>query len=42
MPEHGKPDKDGDDKTPQRQRDGQWPKDKPIPTNDPTNPEKDK
>ncbi|MGC0419262.1 hypothetical protein [Embleya sp. AB8] len=35
MGDHEKPGEDGDSKTPQRQKDGQWPKDKPIPPNGP-------
>ncbi|GCD94816.1 hypothetical protein [Embleya hyalina] len=43
MAEHGKPGNDGDGKTPHRDKDGQWPKDKPIPSSDPTDPkDKDK
>ncbi|OPC85390.1 hypothetical protein B4N89_29055 [Embleya scabrispora] len=41
MAEHGRPGNDGDGKTPHRDKDGRWPKDKPIPSNDPTDP-KDK
>jgi hypothetical protein len=41
MADHRKPGDDGDGKTPKPNQDGQWDKDKPIPTKDPTKP-KDK
>ncbi|MGC0419256.1 hypothetical protein [Embleya sp. AB8] len=42
MAGHRKPGDDGDGKMPKPHQDGQWDKRKPIPTHDPTNPDKDK
>ncbi|MGC0419230.1 hypothetical protein [Embleya sp. AB8] len=38
MGEHEKPGDEGEGKTPQREKDGQWPQDKPVPPNGPKDP----